>query len=72
MIKCIRVTQDKPTVFYLIVTAEDKDMLSTNSNDYRDRERKVLELYKLIHLWRPHLDPEMLTLDNGISLCYRI
>jgi len=32
-------------VFYLIVTAEDKNMLSTNINNYNDRERKVLELY---------------------------
>ena len=32
-------------MFYLIVTAEDKNMLSTNINNYNDRERKVLELY---------------------------
>jgi hypothetical protein len=34
-------------MFYLIVTAEDKSMLSTNNNDYHytERERKVLELY---------------------------
>jgi len=33
-------------VFYLIVTAEDKNMSSTNNIDnYNDRERKVLELY---------------------------
>ena len=32
-------------MFYLIVTAEDKDTLSTNINNYNDRERKVLELY---------------------------
>jgi DNA-binding NarL/FixJ family response regulator len=32
-------------VFYLIVAAEDKNMLSTNINNYNDRERKVLELY---------------------------
>jgi orotate phosphoribosyltransferase-like protein len=28
-----------------MVTAEDKNMLSTNINNYNDRERKVLELY---------------------------
>jgi uncharacterized coiled-coil DUF342 family protein len=35
-------------MFYLIVTTEDKHMLSTNNNDYdlAGRERKVLELYK--------------------------
>jgi DNA-binding NarL/FixJ family response regulator len=32
-------------MFYLIVTAEDKNMLNTNINNYNDRERKVLELY---------------------------
>jgi hypothetical protein len=35
-------------VFYLIVTAEDNNMLSINNNDYdyTERERKVIELYK--------------------------
>jgi DNA-binding CsgD family transcriptional regulator len=35
-------------VFYLIVTAEDKHMLSSNNNDYHytEREKNVLELYK--------------------------
>ena len=28
-----------------MVTAEDKNMSSTNINNYNDRERKVLELY---------------------------
>jgi hypothetical protein len=28
-----------------MVTTEDKNMLSTNINNYNDRERKVLELY---------------------------
>ena len=32
-------------MFYLIVTVEDTNMLSTNINNYNDRERKVLELY---------------------------
>ncbi|HET7389772.1 MAG TPA: hypothetical protein VFJ51_03035 [Nitrososphaeraceae archaeon] len=33
-------------MFYLIVTAEDKHMLSINNNyDYNEREKKVLELY---------------------------
>jgi DNA invertase Pin-like site-specific DNA recombinase len=34
-------------VFYLIVTAEEKHMSSTNNNDYdyTEREKKVLELY---------------------------
>ena len=32
-------------MFYLMVTAEDKNMSSTNINNYNDRERKVLELY---------------------------
>jgi hypothetical protein len=32
-------------VFYLIVTAEYKNMSSTNINNYNNRERKVLELY---------------------------
>jgi DNA-binding NarL/FixJ family response regulator len=31
-------------VFYLLVTAEDKHMLSINNN-YDEREKKVLELY---------------------------
>ena len=31
-------------MFYLIVTAEDKHMLSVNNN-YDEREKKVLELY---------------------------
>jgi DNA-binding NarL/FixJ family response regulator len=36
-------------VFYLVVTAEDKHMLSTNNNndyDYNEREKNVLDLYK--------------------------
>ena len=35
-------------MFYLIVTAEDKYMLSINNNDYDHigRERQVIELYK--------------------------
>jgi hypothetical protein len=35
-------------VFYLIVTAEEKHMLSANNNDYHytEREKNVLELYK--------------------------
>jgi hypothetical protein len=35
-------------VFYVIVTAEDNDMLSTSNNDYHynEREKNVLELYK--------------------------
>ena len=35
-------------MFYVIVTTEDKHMLSTNNNDYDHigRERHVIELYK--------------------------
>jgi regulatory LuxR family protein len=32
-------------VFYLMVTAEDKDMLGINNCDYTERERQVIELY---------------------------
>ena len=33
-------------MFYLIVTAEEKQMLSVNNNyDHTEREKKVLELY---------------------------